>query len=419
MTNNEDRRSDERNTGHEGRQSEISDSSSRSAVTNTAPHATSDRNIFVLPTADGDDSSSSNQSSNGSSNDGGLTTGSHVRRTSLGSTLTEEYSMHDELQAAVEAKNFRSEITKKLFHHVQYITEDMKLESAFGGYPYQMYLLEMTGGDEALLEHYKKRWDRNMKEVGKAIKERRGSAIQAIRKGYVGEYSRRQENKCTLTTFLAEWDALLKREHGLQTGVPDFDVLYGAWDDNLEMYADIIEQLVLPARGKPEKSGFASIALMEDFDSVSFTCSLVVFVLHTVKDKEAVWREQIQTGERSKKTVAKPLYTMSGRFVAKGLGFDNRKAGEESGLVIRNQMMDEFEEKYENVQRYSEVLSAVKARFEHKRQKQLEGRRAKELEAAARKRRAPPTVKFGKVSQAKQRKLAQLFGSNFQDSWAV
>lgn len=202
----------------------------------------------------------------------------------------------------------------------------------------------------------------------------------------------------------------LKREEGAQARVPDFAVLYKAWDQDPALFAGIVEHLVLPARGKPEKSGFASIALMSDFDSVHFTCSLVVFVLHTVKDKEAVWREQILTGERSKNTSAKPLYTISGRFMAKGLGFDVRKTWEESRLVIGNKMMEEFEQKWEDARQYGEVLTAVKARFELKRQTEMEGRRARELEAANRKRRAPTTVRFGRKSQEQQGKLARMLG---------
>ena len=347
-----------------------------------------------------------------------IATISGASRVSIGSSLTDDYSEHDQLQADVEAKNFRSEVSKKLFPHVQYITADMKLDSLFGEYPYQMYLLEMTGGEAEHLNHYRRRWDRNVDQVGRAIKERRGGAIQAIRKGYVGEFLYKKKEPKT-NMLLTEWDSLLKKEKGADAMVPDFTELYKAWDDDAALYADIVEHLVLPARGKPEKSGYASIALMSDFDSVNFTCSLVVFVLHTVKDKEAVWREQIVTGERSKNTVAKPLYTMSGRFIAKGLGFDVRKTGEESGLTIRNQMMEELEEKWENTQRYGEVLAVVKARFDTKRKRELEGRKARELEAANRKRRAPPSVRFGKVSQAQRRKLARLLGAPITDTGEV
>lgn len=210
-------------------------------------------------------------------------------------------------------------------------------------------------------------------------------------------------------TMSKEWDTRLKHENGEEACVPDSDELWRAWEEDESLFADIVEHLVLPARGKPEKSGYAHIAHMEDFDSVNFTTSLIVFVLHTVKDKEAVWREQIEAGVRSKTTSAKPLYTVSGRFCVRGMGFDNRKTGQESGLEVRNQMIEDFEEMCDDLPRYGVVLAAVKARFEEKRQKELEGRKAKELEAAARKRRGPPVVRFGKVSAAKQRKLAALF----------
>ena len=67
-----------------------------------------------------------------------------------------------------------------------------------------------------------------------------------------------------------------------------------------------------------------------------------------VKDKQAVWREQIGLGQKKRTTSAKPTFNVSGRFVQEGVGFSralgNEDGDAESAIDVYNDILEYIQE---------------------------------------------------------------------------
>ena len=173
---------------------------------------------------------------------------------------------------------------------------------------------DITGGDTTRAEYYQRRWDNNLGCISDAIKHRRNTAVSAISSAYSSKYNH----------TMVEWDSEIKANAADNVDdpkVPDYDILKAARIDNHPLYAEFMEKLVVPAKGKLTKGNYGIVAMMNNFNSINLTPALESFVLWVVKDKQAVWREHIGLGQKKRTTSAKPTFTVSGRFVQKGVGF--------------------------------------------------------------------------------------------------
>ena len=88
-------------------------------------------------------------------------------------------------------------------------------------------------------------------------------------------------------------------------------------EEDVDLFMNVLDKLIIPVRGKGGVDNMI-MANMKSLDEVLITADTEAFVYFVVKDKENVWKAQVDKEEE----IPQPVFTQSSKFVQKGFPFN-------------------------------------------------------------------------------------------------